>query len=506
MDQNDTTARRDRRLCLGLALLWWALSFWYERFAFEPGSAATSRLTWLCIKLLLLATLWALLRLFFAAARDFRSRGPASSTLLCALPVFLPVTAFWAVSSAWPLGPGDQYNIFYSALSYYTFGGFFFYLTTWLPMLAMNVLPFPAFTVVFKIFTISLGAGWCVYRLKRLTGSRAAWLLYVPFLVPPGLYQSYNIHRMPSYAVLYLVLSCKLLCDRIEERGISRGVYALLCLALAVLTQWRSEGIYLLLLGPVLLWFAYRPKLTRRQIALALAVFYAAELLVWLPQSREHEMSTGDRSMPLFEALITGMERKGLDKEKNAADLALVDRYIDLEALHALNEELGDYCYNDNLVLYYGMRPNPSEADKAAFREAMVRIVLHNPLVYLRNQISCWIHISEQVYHDRKLDTIANVFQRLYLPTLWLFVLWIWLLVRKKWSAWFVTSAHLCHMAITTALLPAAYFKYYYAGYLYAFLTAALALGLLLRRRAGRGPAADAESEQSDPSFSKEEP
>ena len=256
----------------------------------------------------------------------------------------------------------------------------------------------------------------------------------------------------------------------------------------------------------MLLWFAYRPKLTRRQIALALAVFYAAELLVWLPQSREHEMSAGDRSMPLFEALITGMERKGLDKEKNAADLALVDRYIDLEALHALNEELGDYCYNDNLVLYYGMRPNPSEADKAAFREAMVRIVLHNPLVYLRNQISCWIHISEQVYHDRKLDTIANVFQRLYLPTLWLFVLWIWLLVRKKWSAWFVTSAHLCHMAITTALLPAAYFKYYYAGYLYAFLTAALALGLLLRRRAGRGPAADAESEQSDPSFSKEEP
>ena len=57
MDQNDTTARRDRRLCLGLALLWWALSFWYERFAFEPGSAATSRFTWLCIKLLLLPTL-----------------------------------------------------------------------------------------------------------------------------------------------------------------------------------------------------------------------------------------------------------------------------------------------------------------------------------------------------------------------------------------------------------------------------------------------------------------
>ena len=490
MDQNDTAVRRDRRVCLVIALLWWALSFWYERFAFEPGSAAASRFTWGCIKLLLLPTLWALLRLFFAAARDFRARGPASSTLLYALPVFLPVAAFWAVSKAWPLGPGDQFNILYAAFSYYTLGGFFFYLTVWLPMLAMNIFPHAAFAVVFKIFTISLGAGWCVYRIRRLTGSRAAWLVYFPFLVPPGLYLSYNIHRIPSYAVLYLVLSCKLLCDRLEERRLSKGVYALLCLALAALTQWRSEGVYLLVLGPIMLWFAYRPKLTKRQIALALAVFYAAELLVWIPQSREHEMSAGDRSMPLFESLITGMERKGLDREKNAAELAIVDRYIDLEALHALNEEYGDYCYVDNLILYHGMRPNPSEADKAAFREAMVRIVLRNPLVYLRSQIGCWIHISEQPYHDRKLDELANIFQRLYLPTLWLIALWVWLLVRKKWSAWFVTSAHLCHMAITTALLPAAYFKYYYSEYLYAFLTAALALALLLRRRRERNAAA----------------
>ena len=495
MDQSNSTARKDRRVCLVLALLWWALSFWYERFAFEPGSAAASRFTWICIKLLLLPTLWALLSLSFAAARDFRRRGPASSTLLYALPVFLPVTLFWAVSRAWPLGPGDQFNILYAAFSYYSLGGFFFYLTVWLPMLAMNIFPLAAFAVVFKIFSISLGAGYCVYRLKRLTGSWAALLLYVPFLVPPGLYLSYNIHRVPSYAVLYLVLSCKLLCDRLEERRLSRGVFALLCLTLAALTQWRSEGIYLLLLGPVLLWFAYRPKLTKRQTALALAVFYAAELLVWIPQAKDSEMGADDRSLPLFESLITGMERKGLDKEKNAAELAEVDRYIDLEALHALNEELGDYCYVDNLILYYGMRPDPSAADKAAFREAMVRIVLRNPLVYLRNQLACWNHISQQQYHDRKLDELANIFQRLYLPTLWLIALWVWLLVKRRWSAWFMTSAHLCHMAITTALLPAAYFKYYYSEYLYAFLTAALALGLLLRRRRERA-AAGAVNEQ----------
>ena len=70
MEEIDKRAQRDRRVCLVLALLWWALSFWYERFAFEPGSAANSRFTWVCIKLILLPTLWALLTLFFAAARD----------------------------------------------------------------------------------------------------------------------------------------------------------------------------------------------------------------------------------------------------------------------------------------------------------------------------------------------------------------------------------------------------------------------------------------------------
>ena len=467
------------------ALVWWGLGFWYERFAFEAGAAAAQRFTWVCVKLLTLAVLLLLTRFFLEALRRPLGDGAAAGTLRCALPLFALVTLIWAVTDSWPILYGDQRSILDAAARYDVLGGFFHYLTLWLPMTALNLVPVATSPVIFKILLISLGVGWCVWRLRRLTGSRLVWLLYLPFLLPPGLYLSYNIHRIPYYAVLYLVFSCRLLCDRLEERSLTRGGLALLCLMAAALTQWRVEGIYLLVLAPVLIWLCYRPRWSRKQTALALALFLAAQGLVRLPQSvaGRDGLDPGSRAMPLYEYLITGMERKGLDKEKNAEDLAIVDRYIDLEALHAMNEELGDYCYNDNLILYYGMRPDPSEADKAAFRGAVTRIVLHNPLVYIRSQLAAWVHISEQTYHDRKLDEVANIFQRLYLPTLWLFVLFFLALRRRDWLCFFLTGGHLLHMAITTALLPASYFKYYYSELLYAALTAILLLSLALQRR-----------------------
>ena len=113
----------------------------------------------------------------------------------------------------------------------------------------------------------------------------------------------------------------------------------------------------------------------------------------------------------------------------------------------------------------------------------IIRIVIKNPLIYIRTQLGAWSYISTANYYERKLDYISNIFTDLYVPTAWLLALWIYLLAKKKWFPWFMTSCHLCHMVITTALLPAAYFKYYYSEYLYAVLTLVLVLILLMKKR-----------------------
>ena len=92
-----------------------------------------------------------------------------------------------------------------------------------------------------------------------------------------------------------------------------------------------------------------------------------AMLLVQLavyPPSAFNKRRTGHRAPSPLEYLITSVERNGLDKEKNAADLAIVNRYISVDAIHELNERQGDYNYNDNIIIYYGLVPGATDQDK----------------------------------------------------------------------------------------------------------------------------------------------
>lgn len=470
-----------QRIIGAFALVYWLLSFWWERFAFYEGAAEARPVTHIVIKLLTLITVYLTALFFTNAVQGFKARGAAAQTLIYALPLFIIVTGFWAVCGAYPFTAGDQFNILESARYYETMKGFFNYWTMYIPMIAMNIAPFPAFAVVFKIWLMSLAAGYCVYRLVRVTGSKLSFLLYLPFLLPPGLYQSYSIHRCPMYAVLYLLYACVLTCDHLEKKTIGTGKFLLLSFMTAVLTQWRSEGIYLLVLGPVLLYFTYKPTLDAKKKAAALAAMLLVQLAVYLPSAFDKE-ENGHRALPFFEYLITSMERNGLDKEKNAADLAIVNRYISVDAIHELNERQGDYNYNDNIIIYYGLVPGATDQDKVDFQNAVIRLMIHNPLVYIRSQIGAWLHISNAFQYERTLDYAANIFKNLYVPTAWLIGLWVYMLVKKQWCYWFITSGHLCHMAITTALLPAAYFKYYYSEYMYAALTATLAVCFLVKR------------------------
>lgn len=465
------------------ALVYWLAMFFAEGRAFEPGAAAQRLPTYIAVKLCSLLCIWLLLMFFIRAAREWKSGGPVIGTLQYMLPVFCLVTSFWAISNAYPFGEGDQQNILMAAQCFDNLGGFFHYLTTSIPMVAMLIFPSGGFAVVFKIFLTSMGAGYCVYRLGRLIPRWSALLLYLPFLLPPGFYMSYNIHRCPMYAVLYLVYACLLVCDSLEGKRLTRGRFALLSVLTAVLTQWRVEGIYLLIMGPILLYTVYRPKLDRKGKALALTVMMAAQLMVYFPQKLETNAVTdsANRSLPLFQYLITNMERKGLDKEKNAEDLAIVDQYLSVDEIHLRNEQYGDYMYGDNLIIYFGLRPGAGREAEDAFIRAVIRIVLKNPMVYIRTQLGAWSYVSTAFHHERKLDELANILQNLYVPTAWLLVSWIWLLVKKKWAIWLMTSCHLIHMAITTALLPASYFKYYYSEYLYAAFSAILILSLFVQ-------------------------
>ena len=161
---------KKHRVIGAFALVYWLLSFWWEPFAFYEGAAEARPVTHIVIKLLTLITVYLTALFFTNAVQGFKARGTAAQTLIYALPLFIIVTGFWAVCGAYPFTAGDQFNILESARYYETMKGFFNYWTMYIPMIAMNIAPFPAFAVVFKIWLMTLAAGYCVYRLRALPG------------------------------------------------------------------------------------------------------------------------------------------------------------------------------------------------------------------------------------------------------------------------------------------------------------------------------------------------
>lgn len=72
-------------------------------------------MTHVVIKLLTLITVYLLALFFTNAVQGFKARSAAAQTLMFALPLFIIVTGFWAISGAYPFTVGDQFNIIESA-------------------------------------------------------------------------------------------------------------------------------------------------------------------------------------------------------------------------------------------------------------------------------------------------------------------------------------------------------------------------------------------------------
>ena len=133
--------------------------------------------------------------------------------------------------------------------------GFFNYWTMYIPMIAMNIAPLPG-----------------VYgRVQDMADDPCGWILRLQAHARDGVKAELSAVSAVSAAagtvpelaksiaarwaaVLYLLYACVLICDHLEKKPSVPENSCCSAFMTAVLTQWRSEGIYLLVLGLVLLY------------------------------------------------------------------------------------------------------------------------------------------------------------------------------------------------------------------------------------------------------------
>lgn len=263
----------------------------------------------------------------------------------------------------------------------------------------MMVFPHPfAITFLQWMFFVA-SVGYISVRVKEIPQFKGQGLYigYLMITVPEWFLLVSNAYRTEQYAILCVFYICVIIFDIIEKKERSFKELLGLSLLSAFISVWRSEGIILGFLAfATLLFFGHkRPFKKSLLYMLSFMILFVA---VSMPQKLGDKKYYGKdysfiNSFPTMHNILNA--NNGVLKEYDGL-------YDDLAAIEKVVPK--------NLVMAYGMEGyrrynyanghddiNQSLCDDDTAREYMsayYRLVLHNPVIYAKTQISMLLSIA----------------------------------------------------------------------------------------------------------------
>jgi hypothetical protein len=122
----------------------------------------------------------------------------------------------------------------------------------------LYLVPSGAFFVLFQVIVVSFVAGYAFSVASELfaSGRKLAWLVLLPLLLPASIIMVLYPLRLTIYAMLLVALFFRMIrIFKVKDVPI-RPTVELVSLAavLCVLATWRSEGVFFILLLPIIYW------------------------------------------------------------------------------------------------------------------------------------------------------------------------------------------------------------------------------------------------------------
>ncbi len=474
---------REKMLPFLLTLMLWLLSFYTESFYFTVARSA-HLVTYVSCKLLLFVGLFLLLDFMVRAVREPGSR--CRSVLLYSSGYFVLLLGWLLIRGPLQL-QGDELNIYTHGQSLDPMAYWFNYFTGYYWISCAMLLPFQLGPILVKILLHALAVGYCTYRLSVVSSPRASLLLFLPYVQPFVLDMGVSAHRLPLYGILYLYLGAKLFFDYKEGKLLDRKTLVLLSVVIAILSYWRTEGLYLTVAGAILLLAAYRVPV-KGQISkllkpatcyvLILAMVALPQLAAYMDKSKPSMIV---RSEPLCGYALANMLRNGLEEEDiSPEDYAAIDVYLPFGDIEEMNRTRGDRAYAHAMVMDLAV-PGADFAVRTAFCNSVKKVILEHPFIYLRSQWNSFRYTSAQ-YRGSLTDAKTWYFfsYQQWLPLILCVGFLVYSLVRRRTMTFLLSLCAVGNWALVTALMPAAYSKYFYVDYLLGYFLLFVGLALLL--------------------------
>lgn len=490
---------RIRKLWITVAVVHWLISLLTDTFIITCESSAVYGI-W---KVLFLLFILGLYQIVGNLVYEFRSGNKAVCRILRLSGIYFLVMLIFLLLT-WPgIWRVDEFGILRSAqeLSLHFWQG---YLTSVYYILCLMLLPFPASVVLFMCVINSAVVGYLVYKLWKFTGERkCAYILYVPFLFFPVIDSNLYPMRMSIYAFLELLLLAKICFWAYEKRYPKKGEFLWTALLAGIVTTWRSESVYYLLLFPVLLIIFLWKRASKKQIARAVLIYLSISIvLIGIQKIGDGGTGSGGRGdgyeiTAIIRPLTPLVVEAAYAEEKDL--IAMVDKVINCAFIFqgASEGENGIGIFwrwgGDGLV-----SDSYTEEDFQNLKRAYFQLILRHPKTFLRERLDTYWkstgilgdlpntdppsppinkNIRNITYNLLELRILDDdnywvqgkasefVYSTIF-PSLILAAAMLWFLVKKKW----IYAGCIMMVALKVPLVfltaPGCLFMYYYSPYL----------------------------------------
>lgn len=269
--------------------------------------------------------------------------------------------------------------------------------------------------VQWMCFVIVLGYGFERIGKSPVLKGRGRYVVFLLFLIPDTMMLVVNAYRTEQYCIFCMYFITLVVMDIVDKRYRYGLELVTIMTMAALISVWRTEGIIIGILGfGALLLFVYRFPIKNliRYCILMVMLF----ILFSMPQKLGDRQYYGNdySFINSFVSLqnILNCPDANLSYDGVEADLAAIEvicpinaiRLMNMDGYRSINYQQGRFDINQS-----GASMEEGKAYKKAYRS----LVLHNPGIYLKTQLSMVLKaygFKDAVYMEKNRDGLERDF------------------------------------------------------------------------------------------------
>lgn len=270
--------------------------------------------------------------------------------------MMLILLVLWPGTWSW-----DDIGILLGIRQYSSFVGWQHVISGCYQAVLLQILPFPGGIILIQNVIISVCVAYTAVKLESCFRTKKfsnplfdIGIKLLPFFLPPVLLYQFSGFRMGLYVYLELVMLVMILCGKYEEKEWSWKGIALFGLLIVVVSSWRTESFFYVVMMPLLMIFWGRKNISvKKSLFCIISVF-----IIFAGLNKIQNIALGNSNYKLISlmgpyAAVVRAADYGEDKEY----IDVIDKVVDVDAIHKNPRLKGDDLYWNGHAYRNGYTP-----------------------------------------------------------------------------------------------------------------------------------------------------